>query len=88
MCLSKGIGAPVGSILAGDQTMMARARRYRKAIGGCARQIGFMAAAANVALENPQGRIQRDHEHAKIIAKGLLQNNNEDNNNNDRRRQA
>ena len=68
--MSKGIGAPVGSILAGNGDLMAQARRYRKAIGGCARQIGFMAAAADVALENPQERIKKDHVHAKVIAKG------------------
>lgn len=69
-CLSKGLGAPVGSILAGDRNFIARARRYRKAMGGGMRQAGILAAAGLVALGNT-GRLHEDHRNARLLAEGL-----------------
>lgn len=70
VCLSKGVGAPFGSVLAGNKKFITQARRYRKAIGGGVRQIGFMAKAALCALEDWETKLKRDHEHAKLIAQG------------------
>ena len=69
-CLSKGLGAPVGSILAGDRDFIASARRYRKALGGGMRQAGVLAAAGLVALRNT-GRLHEDHRNARLLAGGL-----------------
>jgi len=69
-CLSKGLGAPVGSILAGNKEFIARARRFRKALGGGMRQAGVLAAAGLVAL-NSVPRLAEDHERAKILASSL-----------------
>nr|WP_231702784.1 GntG family PLP-dependent aldolase [Desulfocucumis palustris] len=69
-CLSKGLGAPVGSMLAGDSGFIARARKYRKALGGGMRQAGVLAAAGLVALKNIN-RLEEDHRHARVLAKGL-----------------
>lgn len=69
-CLSKGLGAPVGSILAGDFDFIASARRYRKALGGGMRQAGILAAAGLVALRNT-GRLDEDHRNARLLAEGL-----------------
>ncbi|MFZ5634447.1 MAG: low-specificity L-threonine aldolase [Bacillota bacterium] len=69
-CLSKGLGAPVGSILAGDRDFVARARKYRKALGGGMRQAGVLAAAGLVALKNI-GRLPEDHRHARLLAGGM-----------------
>ncbi|XP_059088270.1 uncharacterized protein LOC131884486 isoform X2 [Tigriopus californicus] len=71
VCLSKGVGAPFGSILAGTKRFVTQARRYRKAIGGGVRQNGFMARAGLCALEDWEMKLQRDHEHAKLIAQGV-----------------
>jgi len=69
-CLSKGLGAPVGSILAGDAAFIERARRVRKLFGGGMRQAGMVAAPGLVALENVS-RLSEDHENAAALAAGL-----------------
>lgn len=70
-CLSKGLGAPVGSILLGAKGFIEKARAYRKAMGGGMRQAGVLAAAGLVALEKMPGRLQQDHENARLLAEGL-----------------
>ena len=69
-CLSKGLAAPVGSLLAGDATFMEKARRYRKALGGGMRQAGVLAAAGLVALEMIP-RLEEDHQHARWLGEQL-----------------
>jgi threonine aldolase len=69
-CLSKGLGAPVGSILAGSKTFIAQARRYRKLLGGGMRQVGILAAAGLVALED-MSHLEDDHKKARCLATGL-----------------
>jgi len=69
-CLSKGLGAPVGSILAGPEAFVDRARRHRKLFGGGMRQAGVIAAPGLVALENVD-RLAEDHENAALIAEKL-----------------
>jgi threonine aldolase len=69
-CLSKGLGAPVGSILAGDEAFVDRARRVRKLLGGGMRQAGLLAAPGLLALENVD-RLATDHENAARLAAGL-----------------
>ncbi len=71
VCLSKGLGAPVGSLLAGSRELIARARRFRKMFGGGMRQIGFLAAAGLYALEHRRGRLVDDHQNARILAEGI-----------------
>ncbi|HCH64081.1 MAG: threonine aldolase [Deltaproteobacteria bacterium] len=71
MCLSKGLGAPVGSVLLGPTALMERARRFRKALGGGMRQGGFLAAAGIYALENHIARLDDDHHRANILGEGL-----------------
>lgn len=70
-CLSKGLGAPVGSLLAGNRDAMARARHYRKQLGGGMRQAGVLAAAGLVALEEGPKRLREDHDNARFLAEGL-----------------
>lgn len=70
-CLSKGLGAPVGSVLCGPQKTIEQARRWRKVLGGGMRQAGFLAAAGIHALENHVDRLAQDHENARCLAKGL-----------------
>jgi len=70
-CLSKGLAAPIGSIVCGDQRFVQRARRYRKALGGGMRQAGMIAAAGIVALTEMVDRLVDDHKNAKLFAKGL-----------------
>lgn len=70
-CLSKGLCAPVGSILAGSKEFIHRARKYRKMLGGGLRQAGFLAAAGIVALEKMTERQEVDHRHAQLLAHGL-----------------
>jgi threonine aldolase len=70
-CLSKGLGAPVGSMLLGSKAFIDRARVYRKAMGGGMRQAGVLAAAGLVALEKMPGRLKQDHENARLLAEGL-----------------
>ena len=71
VCSSKGLGAPVGSLLAGDEETIREARRARKAFGGGMRQAGIIAAAALYALENNIERLHEDHERARRLADGL-----------------
>jgi threonine aldolase len=70
-CFSKGLGAPIGSILAGSKTFIERAHRIRKMLGGGMRQVGILAAAALYALENNVERLAQDHDHAKMLANEL-----------------
>jgi threonine aldolase len=70
-CLSKGLSAPIGSILSGDRNFIARARTFRKLVGGNMRQAGVIAAAGMVALETMIGRLQSDHEAARLLASQL-----------------
>ncbi|PYP90540.1 MAG: low specificity L-threonine aldolase [Candidatus Angelobacter sp. Gp1-AA117] len=72
-CLSKGLGAPVGSMLLGSKDFINKARMYRKAMGGGLRQAGVLAAAGLVALEKMPPRLKEDHENARILAEGLAQ---------------
>jgi threonine aldolase len=72
-CLSKGLGAPVGSMLVGGADVIDRARIYRKALGGGMRQAGILAAAGLIALENGPKKLRKDHENAKLLAQGLSQ---------------
>lgn len=72
-CLSKGLGAPVGSMLVGSRKFIEQARRYRKSLGGGMRQAGVLAAAGLIALEKMPARLKEDHENAKFIAEGLAQ---------------
>ena len=69
-CLSKGLGAPVGSVLAGSEEFIERARRHRKLFGGGMRQAGIVAAPGLRALDN-RNRLAEDHEHARELAAGL-----------------
>jgi len=71
VCSSKGLGAPVGSLLAGDAETIRRARRARKAFGGGMRQAGVIAAAALYAFRNNVERLAEDHERARRLAEGL-----------------
>ncbi len=70
-CLSKGLGAPVGSMLVGSAELMARARVYRKAMGGGMRQAGVLAAAGLIALEDGPARLADDHANARLLAEAL-----------------
>lgn len=70
-CLSKGLGAPVGSILVGSREFIDRAHRWRKMAGGGMRQVGILAAAGIYALEHQVERLAEDHLHAKRLAEGL-----------------
>ena len=72
ICLSKGLGAPVGSVLLGTNDFIQKARRVRKVFGGGMRQAGYMAAAGIYALENNIDRLALDHRHAKEIEQALL----------------
>jgi len=72
-CLSKGLGAPVGSVLCGSDKFIQKARRWRKVVGGGMRQAGIIAAAGIYALENKIDRLVNDHENARILAEGLAQ---------------
>ena len=73
VCFSKGLGAPVGSALAGSNDFIMEARRFRKQFGGGMRQAGIIAAGALYALENNRDRLTDDHDNAKILAKGLAE---------------
>jgi threonine aldolase len=72
-CLSKGLGAPVGSMLAGTEDDIAQARLYRKRLGGGMRQAGVLAAAGLIALEQSPRHLSEDHRNARLMAKGLAQ---------------
>ena len=71
VCLSKGLGAPAGSLLLGTRDCIARARRWRKALGGGMRQAGVLAAAGLYALEHHVRQLEQDHENATHLASGL-----------------
>jgi threonine aldolase len=72
-CLSKGLSAPVGSVVCGSAEFIHKARRVRKSVGGSMRQAGFMAAAGIVALHEMIERLADDHDHARLLAEGLSQ---------------
>lgn len=72
-CLSKALGAPVGSILAGPAPLIAKGRLYRKRLGGGMRQVGVLAAAGLVALDETPPRLADDHCNAKFLAEGFSQ---------------
>ena len=71
VCFSKGLGAPVGSALAGTAAFIDRARRFRKMVGGGMRQAGIIAAGALFALERHRTRLAQDHANAKSLAMGI-----------------
>ncbi|MDV2581307.1 threonine aldolase family protein [Alkalibacillus haloalkaliphilus] len=71
ICLSKGLGAPVGSIIAGSQEFISHARKWRKRLGGGLRQVGIIAAPAMIALTEMSKRLHEDHELAKEIEEGI-----------------
>jgi threonine aldolase len=71
VCLSKGLGAPVGSVLVGSRVLIDRARRWRKVLGGGMRQAGLMAAAGLYALEHNIERLAEDHANARALAEAL-----------------
>ena len=70
-CLSKGLGAPVGSILVGSSAAIDRARGFRKALGGGMRQAGILAAAGLIALEEGPSRLHEDHANARLLAEAV-----------------
>jgi threonine aldolase len=70
-CLSKGLGAPAGSILAGPANLIAKGRIYRKRLGGGMRQVGVLAAAGLIALEDSPRKLAADHANARFLAEGL-----------------
>ncbi len=72
-CLSKGLGAPVGSVLCGSREFIDEARRWRKMVGGGMRQAGIIAAAGIVSLESMVDRLAEDHSNARQISQGLAQ---------------
>jgi len=71
VCLSKGLGAPVGSLLLGSKAFIGRATRLRKMVGGGMRQAGIVAAAGRIALEQGPLRLHQDHENAECLSAGL-----------------
>ena len=71
VCFSKGLGAPVGSVLAGSAALVERARRWRKVAGGAMRQAGLLAAACEYALDHHVARLAEDHARAARLAEGL-----------------
>lgn len=72
-CFSKGLGAPVGSMVVGTRDFIQRARKYRKMLGGGMRQAGILAAACLVALETMVDRLADDHANARLLAEGLAE---------------
>jgi len=72
-CFSKGLGAPVGSMIVGTRDFIERCRSIRKMLGGGMRQAGVLAAAALLALDNGPKRLQEDHDNAKVLAERLSQ---------------
>jgi len=71
ICLSKGLGAPIGSVLAGPKEFIQKAKRYRKLFGGAMRQVGYLAAAGIYALDSHIDRLNDDHTNAQTIVKIL-----------------
>jgi threonine aldolase len=74
ICLSKGLGAPMGSVVCGSRDFIGKARKYRKSLGGGQRQSGIAAAAGLIALRDMRGRLSEDHENAALLAGLLLEN--------------
>ena len=72
-CFSKGLGAPVGSVIAGSTELIRKAHRYRKMLGGGMRQVGVLCAAALYALDHQRERLAEDHENARRLASGLAE---------------
>ncbi len=72
VCLSKGLGAPVGSLVAGKKDFIKTCHRYRKMMGGAMRQAGILAAAGLYVLEHGLPRLHHDHRRARVLAEGLL----------------
>lgn len=72
-CLSKGLSAPVGSMLVGTTGFVEQARRVRKMLGGGMRQVGVLAAAGLLAVEDMTGRLAEDHRHARLFAEGIAE---------------
>lgn len=72
ICLSKGLGAPVGSLLLGSQKLIGQAHRYRKMMGGGMRQAGVLAAAGLIALRDGPARLKEDHRRARQLAEALV----------------
>jgi threonine aldolase len=70
-CLSKGLGAPVGSLLVGSRDFIGEARIWRKRLGGGMRQVGILAAAGLIALEESPKRLHEDHANARRLAEGI-----------------
>ncbi|MCX6827353.1 MAG: aminotransferase class I/II-fold pyridoxal phosphate-dependent enzyme, partial [candidate division Zixibacteria bacterium] len=73
VCLSKGLGAPIGSMIVGSKEFIGKARRHRKLFGGGMRQVGILAAAGLYAIEHNLTRLAEDHRNARILAEGLNQ---------------
>lgn len=71
VCLSKGLGAPVGSVIVGSKAFISRAKILRKTLGGGMRQVGVLCAAALVAVQDNVGKLEGDHKKAKSLAEGL-----------------
>jgi threonine aldolase len=71
LCFSKGLGAPIGSIIAGDKNFIKRVHYYRKVYGGGMRQVGILAAACIFAVENHFERLHEDHENTKLLAEAF-----------------
>ncbi|CAN6276291.1 unnamed protein product [Urochloa humidicola] len=71
VCLSKGLGAPVGSVIVGSKDFIDKARILRKTLGGGMRQVGVLCAAAHVAVRDTLGKLADDHRKAKVLAEGL-----------------
>jgi len=71
VCLSKGLGAPVGSVLCGPRDLIGKARRWRKVLGGGMRQAGVLAAAGIYALQNHVERLKEDHDNARALAAAI-----------------
>ena len=71
ICLSKGLGAPVGSLLVSSNEVIAKAKRIRKILGGSMRQVGVIASCGMYALKNNIARLKEDHDNAKLLAQGL-----------------
>jgi threonine aldolase len=73
VCLSKGLGAPIGSMIVGSREFIAKCLRERKLFGGAMRQVGIIAAAGLYAVKNNIPRLVDDHANAKLLAQGLAQ---------------
>ena len=72
VCLSKGLGAPIGSVLIGNSQFINEAKRVRKSLGGGMRQVGYLAAAGQYALKHHVNRLADDHNRAKVIGECLI----------------